>query len=44
MPVQSTYASFELPNVDLWKYLFDRTDRKFPDDKSASAPILLGCP
>ena len=33
MPAESTYPRLEIPNVDLWGFLFERTDRPFPDDK-----------
>ncbi|KAF9885666.1 hypothetical protein FE257_012648 [Aspergillus nanangensis] len=33
MPVSSPYASVDVPDVDLWTFLFDRKDKQFPDDK-----------
>ncbi|OBT73922.1 hypothetical protein VF21_07464 [Pseudogymnoascus sp. 05NY08] len=33
MPVSSTFPSIEIPNVDLWTFLFERKDRPYPDDK-----------
>lgn len=33
MPTESTYPPFDLPNIDIWALLFERTDRPFPDDK-----------
>lgn len=33
MPVASSYPSFEVPNLDLWSFLFERKDKPFPDDK-----------
>ncbi|KAF7716212.1 4-coumarate--CoA ligase [Penicillium ucsense] len=33
MPVSSTYPSVDIPDVDIWSFLFDRKDRPFPDDK-----------
>ncbi|KAF7159235.1 hypothetical protein CNMCM5623_004507 [Aspergillus felis] len=33
MPVSSSYPSIDIPNVDLWTFLFERKDRPFPDDK-----------
>jgi acyl-CoA synthetase (AMP-forming)/AMP-acid ligase II len=33
MPVSSPYPSIEIPNIDLWTFLFERKDRPFPDDK-----------
>ncbi|KAM0118184.1 hypothetical protein ACP6JC_005260 [Aspergillus fumigatus] len=35
MPVSSPYPSIEIPNVDLWTFLFERKDRPFPDNKDA---------
>jgi hypothetical protein len=34
MPVSSDYPTVDIPNVDLWTFLFERKDRPFPDDKS----------
>ncbi|KAI5821260.1 hypothetical protein BZA77DRAFT_340682 [Pyronema omphalodes] len=33
MPVQSKYPPIEVPTVDLWKLMFERKDRPFPDDQ-----------
>ncbi|KAJ5783019.1 hypothetical protein N7457_004793 [Penicillium paradoxum] len=33
MPVSSPYASVDIPDVDLWTFLFERKDRQFPDNK-----------
>ncbi|KAJ5807429.1 hypothetical protein N7447_010885 [Penicillium robsamsonii] len=33
MPVSSSYPSIDIPNVDLWTFLFERKDREFPDNK-----------
>ena len=33
MPTESLYPPFEVPQVDLWAFLFERDDRPFPDDK-----------
>ncbi|KAJ5176114.1 uncharacterized protein N7482_001991 [Penicillium canariense] len=33
MPVSSTYPTIDIPNIDLWSFLFERKDRPFPDDK-----------
>lgn len=33
MPVSSQYPPVDIPNVDLWTFLFERKDRAFPDDK-----------
>ncbi|KAG2412427.1 hypothetical protein HFD88_009984 [Aspergillus terreus] len=32
MPVSSPYPSVDIPNVDLWTFLFERKDKPFPDD------------
>ncbi|KAE8316820.1 hypothetical protein BDV41DRAFT_573331 [Aspergillus transmontanensis] len=32
MPVSSQYPPVDIPNVDLWTFLFERKDRTFPDD------------
>ncbi|KAE8158760.1 hypothetical protein BDV40DRAFT_275070 [Aspergillus tamarii] len=32
MPVSSLYPPVDIPNVDLWTFLFERKDRTFPDD------------
>ncbi|KAJ9195637.1 hypothetical protein DTO164E3_6713 [Paecilomyces variotii] len=33
MPAQSTYPPIDIPDVDLWTFLFERADRPFPEDK-----------
>ncbi|KAH8792187.1 hypothetical protein F5882DRAFT_352779 [Hyaloscypha sp. PMI_1271] len=33
MPTQSRYPAVEIPDCDLWTFLFERKDRQFPDDK-----------
>ncbi|KUJ22641.1 acetyl-CoA synthetase-like protein [Mollisia scopiformis] len=33
MPTESAYPKLDIPNVDLWTFLFERKDRSFPDDK-----------
>ena len=33
MPTESSYPKLDVPNVDLWAFLFERKDREFPDDK-----------
>lgn len=33
MPVSSHYPSVDIPNVDIWTFLFERKDRPYPDDK-----------
>ncbi|ATZ46425.1 hypothetical protein BCIN_01g10250 [Botrytis cinerea B05.10] len=34
MPTASTYPLLDIPQVDLWEFLFERKDREFPDDKA----------
>ncbi|KAL2834305.1 hypothetical protein BDW59DRAFT_137676 [Aspergillus cavernicola] len=34
MPVSSRYPTIDIPNVDLWSFLFERKDKLFPDDKT----------
>ncbi|KAI0204000.1 hypothetical protein F4808DRAFT_416582 [Astrocystis sublimbata] len=33
MPAKSLYQDIDIPNVDLWTYLFERKDRLWPDNK-----------
>ena len=33
MPTESSFPSIDIPNVGLWDFLFERTDREFADDK-----------
>ena len=33
MPTKSTYPDLDIPNVDIWTFLFERKDRPYPDDK-----------
>ncbi|KZF26824.1 acetyl-CoA synthetase-like protein [Xylona heveae TC161] len=33
MPTESSYPLQDIPDIDLWDFLFERKDRKFPDDK-----------
>lgn len=35
MPTESLYPKLDVPNRDLWAFLFERNDRPYPDDKSA---------
>jgi hypothetical protein len=39
MPVPSNYPNFKIPEVDLWEFLFEREDRRFPDEKSMSPNV-----
>ncbi|KAK2755503.1 hypothetical protein FQN54_006440 [Arachnomyces sp. PD_36] len=33
MPTKSSYPPIDIPNIDIWTFLFERKDRAFPDDK-----------
>jgi hypothetical protein len=33
MPSESKFPSLQIPDVDLWGFLFERKDRPFADDK-----------
>lgn len=33
MPTDSTYPAVDIPDVDLWTFLFERKDRPYPDGK-----------
>ena len=33
MPTESTFPKLDIPNLDLWGFLFERKDKPFPDDK-----------
>ncbi|KAL2060896.1 hypothetical protein VTL71DRAFT_8948 [Oculimacula yallundae] len=32
MPIESSYPAITIPSVDIWSFLFERTDRPYPDD------------
>ncbi|RDW77129.1 hypothetical protein BP6252_05182 [Coleophoma cylindrospora] len=34
MPTPSTFPVVDIPDTDLWAFLFERKDREFPDDKA----------
>ena len=40
MPTESLYPKFDIPDTDLWGFLFERNDRPYPDDKSKRIPLL----
>lgn len=40
MPTKSPLRTFEVPEVDLWGFIFERKDRQFPDDKGKPNPQL----
>jgi hypothetical protein len=33
MPTKSSLPAVDIPNVDIWDFMFERKDRPFPDDK-----------
>jgi 4-coumarate--CoA ligase len=33
MPTESLLPRINVPDVDIWTFLFERKDREFPDDK-----------
>lgn len=35
MPIESSYPPLDIPNVDLWRFLFERQDREYPDKKGS---------
>jgi 4-coumarate--CoA ligase len=41
MPTESTYPKLDIPNVDIWAFLFERSDRPYPDDKGTSPSSSL---
>lgn len=43
MPIESTYPSLQIPDVDLWAFLFERKDKNFADDKGMSLHDLTRC-
>ena len=40
MPTESTYPPIDVPKVDLWDFLFERSDRPFPDRKGNTSLAL----
>lgn len=38
MPTKSTFPDVEIPNVDLWTFMFGRKDQPWPDDKGLYLP------
>jgi hypothetical protein len=48
MPTESGYPKLDIPNLDLWAFLFERKEKPFPDDKGSlpslsPALIWIGC-
>lgn len=31
MPIESSYPKVDIPNVDLWEFLFEQEKKEFPD-------------
>lgn len=44
MPTESQYPSFEVPDLGLWDFLFERKDREFPDDKGGKKLFFVPQP
>ena len=42
MPTESLLPRIDIPNTDLWGFLFERNDRPYPDDKSDRISVLHG--
>lgn len=40
MPTNSPFSDVEIPDVDIWTFLFERTDREYPDDKGTDSLAL----
>jgi hypothetical protein len=41
MVATSLHPAIEIPDIDIWEFLFERTDREWPDDKSKPTFIML---
>ena len=37
MPSKSLYPDLDIPNVDLFGFMFERKDRPYPDDKGQNS-------
>lgn len=33
MPTDSSFPLLDIPDIDIWTFLFERKDKAFPDDK-----------
>jgi len=40
MPADSLYPPVDIPNVDLWTFLFERKDKPFADDHGKQFKFL----
>jgi hypothetical protein len=43
MPSESKFPSLQIPDVDLWGFLFERKDKAFADDKGKSSSKFAQC-
>ena len=41
MPTKSTYVDIDIPNVDIFTFLFENKDREYPDDKGILVPFAM---
>lgn len=41
MPTSSPYPSIDVPNLDIWAFLFERKDKPYPDDKGRPKVIFI---
>jgi len=41
MPIESTHPPITVPPVDVYTFLFDRSDREFPDDHGELSKIAI---
>jgi hypothetical protein len=40
MPTDSSYPLVEIPNLDLWAFLFERKDKPYPDNKGKHFSLM----
>lgn len=38
MPTKSPFPNIQIPDTDIWSFLFERPDRPYPDDKGTIQP------
>lgn len=41
MPTESYLPKLEIPEIDIWGFLFERKDKPYPDDKGLFGPLGL---
>ena len=41
MPTESAFPKLDIPNIDLWAFLFEREDNSYPDDKGIHLLIYI---